>query len=76
MSWHSQGTPTLKYKKMGRWKGATFNKYIREELHNFSKSMSTNMKHKFCFVNVIRGAYHDVTEANIAVENDTATAAA
>jgi hypothetical protein len=47
--------------KMGRWKGATFKEYIREELACYSAGMTTNMKRNFKFVNVPGGAYHDVT---------------
>ena len=61
---------------MGRWKGATFKEYIREELHVFSKGMSTQMKHKFRFVNVSWGAYHNVTSETIALEYNTTAAAA
>ena len=47
--------------KMGRWKGATFKEYIREELACYSAGMSTNMKRTFKFVNVSGNAYNDVT---------------
>ena len=46
--------------KMGRWRGATFKEYIREQLSNFSEEMSQKMKHKFNFVNVCAGANSDV----------------
>ncbi|KAL3793071.1 hypothetical protein HJC23_003079 [Cyclotella cryptica] len=52
--------------KMGRWKGATFKEYIREELHVFSKGMSKDMKRKFQFVNISGGVFHDVTEVAVA----------
>jgi hypothetical protein len=52
--------------KMGRWKGATFKEYIREELHVFSKGMSIDMKRKFQFVNISGGVFHNVTEAAVA----------
>jgi hypothetical protein len=61
---------------MGRWKGATFKEYIREELHVFSAGMSHNMKHKFQFVNISGGVYHDVTNATIALDYDNVAAAA
>ena len=48
---------------MGRWHGATFKEYIREELCCFSEGMSTSMKRDFNFVNIAGGAYHDVTAA-------------
>ena len=47
--------------KMGRWRGATFKEYIREELACFSKGMSKKMKRKFGFVNITGGVYHDIT---------------
>ena len=45
---------------MGRWKGATFKEYIREELTCYSAGMSTNMTRAFKFVNVSGNAYNDV----------------
>jgi hypothetical protein len=62
--------------KMGRWKGATFKEYIREELHVFSKGMSKEMKRKFQFVNISGGVFHDVTEAAVATEYNVNAAAA
>ena len=47
--------------KMGRWRGATFKEYIREELACFSKGMTRSMKQKFGFVNISGGVYHDIT---------------
>jgi hypothetical protein len=70
------GYSDTQIQKMGRWKGATFKEYIREELHTFSEGMSTSMKHKFKFVNVSGGVYHDVTAETIASEYNTAAAAA
>ena len=48
--------------KMGRWKGATFKEYIREELANYADGMSTAMKTKFNFMNVAGNAFRDITE--------------
>ena len=62
--------------KMGRWKGATFKEYIREELHVFSAGMSRNMKRQFKFVNIAGGAYHDVTAEAIASDYTVNAAAA
>jgi hypothetical protein len=45
---------------MGRWKGATFKEYIREELARYSAGMSSNMKQSFKFVNVSGNAYNNV----------------
>ena len=47
--------------KMGRWKGATFKEYIREELACYLEGMTKNMKRNFKFVNISGNAYHNVT---------------
>jgi hypothetical protein len=46
---------------MGRWKGATFKEYIREELACYLEGMTKNMKRNFKFVNISGNAYHNVT---------------
>ena len=51
------GYSDTQIQKMGRWKGATFKEYIRNELHCFSEGMSTSMKKLVGFVNVSGGAY-------------------
>ena len=65
--------------KMGRWKGATFREYIREELHTYAKGMSRDMKKLFKFVNVA-GGYQpglvDVTDAVVATPYCVAAACA
>jgi hypothetical protein len=61
---------------MGRWKGATFKEYIREELHCFSEGMSKKMKTHFRFVNIAGGVYHDVTDSVIATDYTVNAAAA
>jgi hypothetical protein len=61
---------------MGRWKGATFKEYIREELHVFSEGMSRDMKRKFQFVNISGGVFHDITSAVIATTYTVNAAAA
>jgi len=70
------GYSDTQIQKMGRWKGATFKVYIREELHVFSEGMSRDMKHTFRFVNISGGVYHDVTNDTISLEYDTVAAAA
>ena len=57
--------------KMGRWKGATFKEYIREELACFSEGMSKSMKRKFGFVNIAGGAYSDVTDTVMTMVYDS-----
>jgi hypothetical protein len=51
--------------KMGRWRGATFKEYIRNELACFLSGMSRDMKTKFGFVNVSGNAFSDITDACI-----------
>jgi hypothetical protein len=46
---------------MGRWEGATFKEYIRDELAYYSAGMSLHMKQNFKFVNISDNAYNDVT---------------
>ncbi len=46
---------------MGRWKGATYKEYIREELPCYSAGMSSKMKRNFKFVNISGTAYNDIT---------------
>ena len=46
---------------MGRWKGATFKEYIREELACYLEGMTKNMKRNFKFVNISGNAYRNVT---------------
>ena len=55
------GYSNTQKQKMGRWRGATFKEYIREELACFSAGMSKDMKKKFLFVNIAGNAFHDVT---------------
>jgi hypothetical protein len=55
------GYSDTQIQKMGRWKGATFKEYIREELACYSAGMTTNMKRNFKFVNISGNAYNDVT---------------
>ena len=55
------GFSDTQIQKMGRWRGATFKEYIREELSIYSEGMSKAMKKKFGFVNIAAGVYHDVT---------------
>ena len=62
--------------KMGRWRGATFKEYIREELACFSKGMTRSMKQKFGFVNILGGVYHDITPVVIATPYESFASAA
>jgi hypothetical protein len=56
------GYSDTQIKKMGRWRGATFKEYIREELACFSKGMSKSMKKKFNFVNIAGNAFNTITD--------------
>ncbi len=56
---------------MGRWRGATFKEYIREELANYSDGMSRAMKTKFNFMNVAGNAFRDITETVMSMEYNT-----
>ena len=55
------GFSDTEIQKMGRWRGATFKEYIREELACFSEGMSTKMKQKFHYMNVAGNAFRDIT---------------
>ncbi len=55
------GYSDTQIQKMGRWKGARFKEYIREELACYSAGMSLSMKRRFKFVNISDNAYNDVT---------------
>ena len=50
---------------MGQWRGATFKEYVGNELVCFSTGMSSNMKEKFGFVNLLGNAFSDITDACI-----------
>jgi hypothetical protein len=49
--------------KMGRWRGATFKGYVRNELACFSSAMSQDMKQEFGFINISGNACSDITDA-------------
>ena len=57
------GYSDTQIQKMGRWRGATFKEYVRNELACFSTNMSKDMKQKFGFVNVSGNAFNDITSA-------------
>ena len=66
-------------RKIGRWRGATFKEYIREELAGFSAGMSKSMKKNFKFVNISGGAHsdvHDVTDTMMLADYETPAPAA
>ncbi len=55
------GYSDTQIQKMGRWRGATFKEYIREELACFSEGMSRSMKRTFDFVNIAGNAFNTIT---------------
>ncbi len=72
------GYSDTQIQKMGRWKGATFKEYIREELATYSQGMSRDMRKTFKFVNVAAGAHSDlvdVTSTVVAMNYPVAAAA-
>ena len=69
------GYSDTQIQKMGRWRGATFKEYIREEMHSYSIGMSTKMKHKFGFVNIAAGAFVDITDTVVVMDYENAAAA-
>jgi hypothetical protein len=59
---------------MGRWRGATFKEYIREELACYARNMSRDMKRKFNFVNIAGNAFTDIPDDTLhIIENDYRT---
>jgi hypothetical protein len=54
------GYSDMQIQKMGRWRGATFKEYIREELACYATGMSKDMKRKFNFVNIARNAFTEI----------------
>ncbi len=55
------GYSDTQIQKMGRWRGATFKKYICEKLACFSKGISTSMKRKLKFVNIVGNTFNSIT---------------
>lgn len=55
------GYSDTQIQKMGRWRGATFKEYVRENLSNYAEGMSKAMKKVHGFVNIDTGTYTDVS---------------
>ena len=55
--------------KMGRWRGATFKEYIREELACYARGMSTDMRQRFNFVNIAGNAFNDIMDTVLALDD-------
>lgn len=64
------GYSDTQIQKMGRWRGATFKEYIREELACYAAGMSGDMKRKFNFVNIAGNAFHEVSNLIFDMEED------
>jgi hypothetical protein len=65
------GYSDTQIQKMGRWRGATFKEYIREELACYARNMSRDMKRKFNFVNIAGNAFTDIPDEILhIIEND------
>jgi len=65
------GYSDTQIQKMGRWRGATFKEYIREELACYARNMSRDMKRKFNFVNIAGNAFTDIPDETLhIIEND------
>ena len=72
------GYSDTQIQKMGRWKGATFKEYIREELATYSQGMPRDMRKTFKFVNVAAGPQSelvDITNTVVAMDYPAASAA-
>ncbi len=54
------GYSDTQIQKMGRWQGATFKEYIREELACYATGMSKDMKRKFNYVNIAGNAFTEI----------------
>ncbi len=59
------GYSDTQIQKMGRWHGATFKEYIREELACCARGMSRDMKQKFNFVNIAENAFTEIPSKSL-----------
>jgi len=67
------GYSDTQIQKMGRWRGATFKEYVREDLACYSAGMTRSMKRTFGFVNIAGGAFNDVTTTVVATPYNVCT---
>jgi hypothetical protein len=63
------GYSDTQIQKMGRWRGATFKEYIREELACYAQNMSRDMKQKFNFVNIAGNAFKEIPDDTLHIIN-------
>ncbi len=61
------GYSNTQIQKMGRWHGATFKEYIREELACYAHNMSRDMTQKFKFVNIAGNAFTEIPHTELHV---------
>ncbi len=59
------GYSDTQIKKMGRWRGATFKEYIREELATYSRNMSQDMKRMFNFVDIAGNSFTEIPHSTL-----------
>ena len=59
------GYSNTQIQKMGRWRGATFKEYIREELACYARNMSRDMKQKFNFVNIAGNVFTEIQHTEL-----------
>jgi hypothetical protein len=70
------GYTDTQIQKMGRWRGATFKEYIRNELACFAAGMTKDMKRRFHFVHISGNAFNDITDEMVLAEYSVTTPAA
>ncbi len=54
------GYSDTQIQKMGRWRGAKFKEYKREQLSVYAEKMSQDMRTKFGIVNIAGNAFYDI----------------
>ncbi len=59
------GYSDTQIQKMGRWRGATFKEYIREELACYARNMSRDMKQKFKFLNIAGNVFTEIPHTEL-----------
>ena len=59
------GYSDTQIQKMGRWRGATFKEYIREELACYARNMSRDMKQKFKFGKIAGNVFTEIPHTQL-----------
>jgi hypothetical protein len=65
------GYSNMQIQKMGRWRGATFKEYIREELACYARGVLQDMKQKFDFVNIAGNEFTEIPDNTSTLSNST-----